>query len=134
MKKRMTYDRKAVGKRLQNRRRQEGWNRKYVAEKVGMVEKYYADIERGTCGMSIETLMALTDLYGFTLDALIYGEKGDLGILGQDKKLLKQLEAMSPQLQDTCRQLLMVFVNGMHIGDRENKAALSADVTEGISG
>lgn len=134
MKRKVTYDRNAVGKRLLERRKQKGWSRKYVAEKIGLVEKYYADIERGTCGMSIETLIALKELYGFTLDALIYGEKGDLGILGQDKNLLKQLETMSPQLQDTCRQLLMVFVNGMHGGDKENKTVLSADVAEGISG
>lgn len=109
-----TYDRKAVGKRLQGKRKQRGWSRKYVAEKIGLVEKYYADIERGTCGMSIETLIALTDLYGFTMDTLIYGEKGNMGILGQDTRLLQELEAMSPGQQDACRQLLLLFVNGIH--------------------
>lgn len=123
-----TYDRKAVGKRLQGKRKQQGWSRKYVAEKIGLVEKYYADIERGTCGMSIETLIALTDLYGFTMDALIYGERGNLGILWQDRWLLQELETMSPQQQDTCRRLLGVFISGLRMENQENKKISSADM------
>ncbi len=46
-----------------------------VAERLGVVNKYYADIERGTCGMSVETLINLSRLYGVSLDTLIYGEK-----------------------------------------------------------
>ena len=30
-----------------------------MAERIGRVPKYYADIERGDCGMSVETLLAL---------------------------------------------------------------------------
>lgn len=127
MKKKTTYDRKAVGKRLQSRRKREGWSRKYVAEKIGLVEKYYADIERGTCGMSIETLIALTDLYGFTMDALIYGEKGELGIFGQDKTILQKMESLPPQLQNTCWQLVTLFVNGIPVGEQREQAA---DTTE----
>lgn len=117
--KRISYDKKAVGKRLQEKRKQQGWDRKYVAGKVGVVEKYYADIERGTCGMSVETLIALTELYGITMDALIYGNASAIEILAQDKALLRELESMTPQLQDTCRQLLVLFVNGIHEGEAE---------------
>lgn len=112
--KKMSYDRKAVGKRLQERRKQHGWDRKYVAEKVGLVEKYYADIERGSCGMSIETLIALTKLYGFTMDALIYGTEEKEGLLPQDRTLLQEFETMPSQLQDTCRQIMRLFVNGAY--------------------
>ena len=109
-----TYDRKAVGDRLRGRRKQQGWSRKYVAEKIGLVEKYYADIERGTCGMSIETLIALTDLYGFTMDALIYGEKKTPGSLGLDKRLLNEFETMPPRQQDVCRRLFALIVDGLY--------------------
>lgn len=132
MKKKITYDRNAVGKRLQCRRKQLSWSRRYVAERVGLVEKYYADIERGSCGMSIETLIALTDLYGFTLDSLIYGDRGQLGIFWQDKTLLKKLEAMLPQQQDACLQILTLFVNGIHAGETDDNAASSIGVTESV--
>ena len=52
-----------------------GWSRELVAERLGVVNKYYADIERGTCGMSVETPINLSRLYGVSLDTLIYGEK-----------------------------------------------------------
>lgn len=133
MKRKVTYDRNAVGKRLLERRKQKGWSRKYVAEKIGLVEKYYADIERGTCGMSIETLIALTDLYDITMDSLIYGGKSRLGIFEQDKRLLEKLESMSPQMQDTCRQMLVLMVNGMYIGQQGNKAEALADMSDGVA-
>lgn len=69
------YDRIAAGERLRCRRLELGWSRELVAERLGVVNKYYADIERGTCGMSVETLINLSRLYGVSLDTLIYGEK-----------------------------------------------------------
>lgn len=127
MKRKVTYDRCAVGKRLRERRKQNGWSRKYVADKIGLVEKYYADIERGTCGMSIETLIALTELYDITMDSLIYGEKRGLGIFEQDRSLLEKLESMSPQMQDACRQMLVLMVRSMYIGQQEDQAEDMAD-------
>lgn len=69
------YDRIAAGERLRSRRVELGWSRELVAERLGVVNKYYADIERGTCGMSVETLINLSRLYGVSLDTLIYGEE-----------------------------------------------------------
>ena len=57
------YDRIAAGERLRSRRVELGWSRELVAERLGVVNKYYADIERGTCGMSVETLINLSRLY-----------------------------------------------------------------------
>lgn len=113
MKKKTTYDKNAAGKRLQSRRKQLGWSRSYVAEKIGIVEKYYADIERGICGMSIETLIALANLYGFTMDFLIYGEKENSEVLTEINMLLQKLESLSPQMQSVCLQMLTILVNGI---------------------
>ena len=66
-----SYNRLMAGNRLYERRKQLGWSRGYVSEKVGKVEKYYADIERGSCGMSIETLIALSDLYPWIILYLV---------------------------------------------------------------
>ena len=76
MKKRIVYDRTAAGERLQKCRTQFRWTRKDVAERCGLTEKYYSDIERGYCGMSIETLVSLADLYGLSMDYLLRGEGG----------------------------------------------------------
>lgn len=115
------YDRAAVGMRLRSRRNQKGWSRGYVAERIGVGERYYADIERGTCGMSIETLIALTELYGISMDFLIYGEQETAGTLSRDKPLIKALEALSLQQQNVCLELLTLFVNGLHAEEKSGK-------------
>lgn len=108
---RMTYDRETVGKRIKRRRIELGWSRRYVADKTGIVEKYYADIERGTCGMSIETMLALAQLYKFTLDEFIYGMEQQNAV--KDEILVKEIHALSPQEREYCTQLVYLFIRGL---------------------
>lgn len=106
------YDRIAVGERLRTRREMLGWSRAKVAEQIGIVDKYYADIERGTCGMSIETLIGLSKLYGMNMDDLIYGQKESRDIL-QEETLLRGMEGLSEQAQSYCLKMLGLFMEGM---------------------
>ena len=69
----VTYDRLAVGERLRLKRTLLGFTQDEVAEKIDRAAKYYADIERGSCGMSVETLMAICNTLSLTLDYAIYG-------------------------------------------------------------
>lgn len=106
------YDRVAVGERLRNRRETLGWTRSRVAEQIGIVDKYYADIERGTCGMSIETLIGLSRLYGMNMDDLIYGQEKERDSL-KEKALLRGMEGLSEQAQTYCVRMLGLFMEGM---------------------
>lgn len=69
-----TYDRLAAGERLRLQRTLLDFTQNEVAEKVDRAAKYYADIERGSCGMSVETLMAISSTLNLTLDYVIYGK------------------------------------------------------------
>lgn len=122
MKNRSTYDRVDVGNRLRRQRKQQGWSRGYVAEKIGIVEKYYADIERGTCGMSIETMMALAAIYQLSLDEFIYGPQKQ-STAENSERLAEQLERLSPQEREYCSQLVLLFLKGLKkpVAVRENK-------------
>lgn len=122
MKQKETYDRKTVGKRMQSKRKQLGWTRKAVAERLGLVEKYYADIERGSCGMSVETLLAVTKLYGFTIDGLIYGTGEESHSNEKSELLLKNLESLPGEAQDYCLQMLFLFMKGIRTGNAEDTA------------
>lgn len=119
MKQKETYDRKMVGMRIQSKRKQLGWTRRFAAEKLGLVEKYYADIERGSCGMSVETLLAVTRLYGFTMDGLIYGSREESLVSEKGELLLKNLESLPGEAQDYCLQMLFLFMKGMRTGNAE---------------
>lgn len=110
--KKKTYDRAAVGARLKGRRKAQGVSRAFIAEKIGIVEKYYADIERGTCGMSVETLMALADYHRISLDELIYGER-IYDPEEQKRSLAELMEKMSPKELGCCKEMLEIFVRRM---------------------
>ncbi len=113
MKQREGYNRPAVGKRLQARRKQLGWSRDFVARKIGLGEKYYGDIERGYCGMSVETLLGLSRLMGFTMDGLINGQQEERKALSEEELLLKNLENLPKEAQNCCIQMLLLFMEGL---------------------
>lgn len=70
-----TYNRKLVGERIRKKRRQIGLTQQELAKQIHRAYKYYQDIERGTCGMSIETMLALASILHISLDYLIYGDE-----------------------------------------------------------
>lgn len=81
-----TYDRLSTGERIRQHRIRLGLTQEELAEQIGRTPKYYADIERGSCGMSIETLMALSETLNLSLDFLIFGEESE------NQKLLHENE------------------------------------------
>lgn len=112
MVKKETYDRAVVGERLKRRRKHMGLTRSEIAEQIGIVEKYYADIERGTCGMSVETLMALAKLFGLSLDEMIYGEEICRSEMCQEE-VMSQFEQLSPKARKYCTEMMALFIKGM---------------------
>lgn len=67
------YDRIAAGERIRNRRIIMGWTQEELSEKIGRTYKYCQDIERGSCGMSIDTMLGIAACLNISLDYLIYG-------------------------------------------------------------
>lgn len=68
------YDYKAVGERIRQRRNELNMTQAELAEKINRVPKYCADIERGYCGMSIETLLAFCRALELSPSTLLLGE------------------------------------------------------------
>ena len=67
--KREAYDRLAVGDRIRKKRVQLGFSQDEVAERIDRAPKYCSDIERGTCGMSTETMLAISECLDMSLDS-----------------------------------------------------------------
>ena len=67
------YARIAAGDRIRQRRLLLRMTQEELAEKIGRAYKYCQDIERGSCGMSIETLILLSSSLNVTMDYIIYG-------------------------------------------------------------
>ncbi len=68
------YDHKAVGMRIRRRRDELHMTQALMAEQCDMSTKYYADIERGSCGMSIDTLLILCQGLQLSPSTLLLGE------------------------------------------------------------
>lgn len=109
-----TYDRLAVGDRLRLKRTLLALTQEEMAEKIDRATKYYADIERGSCGMSVETLMALADTLNMSLDYIIYGKE-----LSENEKLqqteevaaiMSMLNSTSGRNQKYAKQMLKLFL------------------------
>ena len=67
------YDRMAVGDRIRLKRNLLGLTQEELAEKINRVPKYCADIERGQCGMSIDTMLAFSNVLNMSLDYMFWG-------------------------------------------------------------
>lgn len=108
-----TYDRLAAGDRIRLKRNLLGMTQDDMAEKINRATKYYADIERGNCGMSIETLLALSETLNMSLDYIINGK-----ISNKDTKVhtdevtavLNLLNRCSKKNRDYALQILKIFL------------------------
>ncbi len=67
------YDAIAVGERVRRQRLALKMSQAELAEKIGRSTKYCADIERGSCGMSIDTLMLLCQALNLSPTGLLTG-------------------------------------------------------------
>ena len=108
-----TYDRLVVGERLRLKRTALGLTQEEMAEKINRVPKYYADIERGSCGMSIETLLALSSVLNMSLDYIIFGPRSE----EEQKKhedeiyaIIEMLDQASDRKRSYAMKLLKLFL------------------------
>ena len=108
-----TYNRLAVGDRLRLKRTLLGMTQDEIAEKINRATKYYADIERGNCGMSIETLLALSDTLHMSLDYILFGKSSyDNEIIHTDEveAVMGLLDNCSQRNRDYALKILKLFL------------------------
>lgn len=108
-----TYNRLAVGERLRVKRTLLRLTQEQMAERINRVTKYYADIERGSCGMSVETLMALCEELNMTMDYLIYGEITEEEAAKQKEEtgvIMSMLEHCSSRKRKYAKEMLKLFL------------------------
>ena len=90
-KKRDTYDRITVGKRIHQKRIQLGLSQDELAVRINRATKYCSDIERGMCGMSIETMLSISKALDMSLDYMMFGEVSEIGKEWQQKDALTRI-------------------------------------------
>ena len=110
----MNYDRLAAGERLRTKRILLGLTQEEIAEKINRTWKYYADIERGSCGMSTETLLSLASVLDMSLDYIILGksekEGDDPTHTDEVAAIMSLLDTYSPKNRSYALKLLRLFL------------------------
>ncbi len=99
-----------IGNKLYKIRKNKGLTQAEVAEKAELSDRTYADIERGSTNMRIETLLKICDaLYITPNDVLI--EKTNALI--SEKDIIKALTDCSNNEKETALKLLSVYIGSL---------------------
>ncbi|MBR4077657.1 MAG: helix-turn-helix transcriptional regulator [Oscillospiraceae bacterium] len=100
-----------IGNKLLNVRKRMGMTQAEVAEKAGLSDRTYADIERGTVNMRIETILRICSALNITPDEILTEEQDHSDSLQED--LWNRLLACSPKERDTAFKLLAVYLHSL---------------------
>lgn len=107
----LIFDFHAIGEKLYAVRKKSGMTQAEVAELAGLSDRTYADIERGTVNMRIETVLKICRALGITPDALLTEENSSLTELRGD--VMQRLDGHSLHEQETALRLLSVYLDSL---------------------
>lgn len=107
----LIYDFKTIGNRLLAIRKRAGLTQTDVAEKAGLSDRTYADIERGSVNMRIETVLKICDALHITPDEILTKDVSALSV--RQEQLIDRLNACSEKDRDTALRILDVFLRSL---------------------
>ena len=102
-------DLRQIGNNLLTLRKKRGLTQTELAEAAGLSNRAYADIERGTVNMHVDTLLQICTALHVTPNEILTQEE-ELPILHQEE-LLEKLNTYTIKEKETALQLLSVFFN-----------------------
>lgn len=107
----LLFDMMTIGNRLLAARKRLGMTQAEVAERAGLSDRTYADIERGNANMRVETLLRICQALGVAPDDLLV--ERDTAPALSESELIQRLSLCSPQQQETALRLLDVYLDSL---------------------
>ena len=107
----LVFDFYAIGNKLLSIRKRMGLTQSEVAEAAGISDRTYADIERGTVNMRIETVLRLCKALHFTADEILTEENPTLA--SRQAELFERLGECSPKEKEVVLQLLNTYLQSL---------------------
>ena len=107
----LVFDLNIIGNRLLSIRKGTGMTQAEVAEAAGLSDRTYADIERGTVNMRVETMLRICNVLHITPDEL-FTEKNKT-LISHQANLMERLNACNPRERETAMALLTVYVDSL---------------------
>lgn len=107
----LIFDFRAIGEKLHSIRKCMGLTQAEVAEAAGLADRTYADIERGSVNMRIETILRICNVLHITPDEILTEDAPSLS--AQQEELWRRLDSCSPKDKETALSLLTVFLKSL---------------------
>lgn len=108
----LIFNLRSIGNNLLMIRKRLGLTQAEVAERAGLSDRTYADIERGTVNMRIETILHICNALHITPDDILTEYSTSTGV-SQDE-LMARLNACNPKDKETALQLLSVYLKSLN--------------------
>lgn len=100
-----------IGNKLLTIRKKSGLTQAEVAEKAGISDRTYADIERGCTNMRAETLISICEALKITPDEIF--TECTPQISHNQEALIARLNNCTPHEKETALSLLEVYLNSL---------------------
>ena len=107
----LLFDLRRIGNQLLAIRKRSGLTQADVAEAAGLSDRTYADIERGTVNMRIETILRICNALYITPDEIL--TQSDAQMTTQQEEILARLIACNPKDKETALRLLSVYLQSL---------------------
>ena len=106
----LLFDLHMIGNKLLEIRKGCGLTQAEVAEAAGLSDRTYADIERGTVNMRLETLLRICDALHITPDEILTEDKKEPI---QPEQLMAKLALCNARDKETALRLLEVYLQSI---------------------
>ena len=100
-----------IGNKLLAIRKRMGMTQVEVAEAAGLSSRTYADIERGTVNMRVETILRICEALHITPDEILTQSNTEL--TAQEEEILARLNACNSKDKKTALRLLNVYLQSL---------------------
>lgn len=106
----LIHNARDIGGKLLSLRKKAGLTQSELAEKAGLSDRTYADIERGTVNMRVATLQKICHTLCITPDEILTEEES---AIPQQNDVMDKLNSRSLKEQKTALQLLDVYLKSL---------------------
>lgn len=107
----LVFDFHIIGNKLLSIRKRLGLTQADVAEAAGLSDRTYADIERGTVNMRIETILRICSVLHITPDEILTVD--NTSAVMKQTELIERLNACNPKDRETALQLLETYLKSL---------------------
>lgn len=107
----LLLDMREIGNKLLAIRKRMGMTQVEVAEAASLSSRTYADIERGTVNMRVETILHICEALHITPDEILTQSNTEL--TAQEEEILARLNACNSKDKETALRLLSVYLQSL---------------------